>query len=333
MIGIITHPIFLITVGILVGSGLLMWAISYLVASYCVYNCTLRRRSKDQWSREMPKDIDPEQKPMYEAGVRWSDENIGFKKDVHIVNKGLNLYGEYYDFGNERCVVILSGRTESLRYGYYFAIPYAKNGYNVLVLDPRGHGLSDGEFNTVGFEESGDAIAWVDFLKEEYNIHFVVFHGICIGAAAGMLAITSENAPESLKGIVTEGMFPNFGESMKNHLIEKKKPVFILYDLINMWMKHYTGHTMDRGPIDVIERLNAPLLMLHSREDLYSTPEFAEKLFELAGSEEKEIVWFEHGRHSMLRITDTERYDGAIENFLHRLDREIIAEKENQNVL
>ena len=315
MIDFITHPVFLWIVGFLLVSGILMWIASYFVASYCIYYCTLRRR-KNAWGREMPADITDLQRKMYESGVEWSLENQDFKKDVHIFNNGANLYGEYYDFGKKRCAVVLSGRTESLVYGYYFAIPYAKNDCNILVLDPRSHGLSDGEFNTVGFEESKDAIAWVKYIKSTYGICSFVFHGICIGAATGMLALNSPDCPDCIDGIVTEGMFPNFRESMKNHMIEKKKPVFITIDLVDKWMIHYTGHSMKFGPIDIIEKINTPLLMLHSKEDLYSTPEYAKKLFILSGAENKNLVWFEHGAHSMLRITDTKLYDKAISNFL-----------------
>ena len=47
--------------------------------------------------------------------------------------------------------------------------------------------------------------------------------------------------------------------------------------------------------------------------------QYAEKLYECAGCEEKKLVWFEHGRHSMLRITDTELYDKSIAEFLAKL--------------
>ena len=319
MIEIITHPIFLWTVGFLIGSGVILLIISYFVASYCVYTQTLRRSKQDKWGRELPSDVEPDAIKMYEIGNRWHLENLDKKKDVQVFSGGLTLYGEYYDLGYDRAVMILSGRTESLIYGYYFAIPYAKNGCNVLVVDPRAHGLSEGEFNTVGFEESKDAVVWVNFLKTEMGVKSVIFHGICIGAAGGVLALTSENCPNIVDGIVTEGMYPNFFESLKNHLIEKKKPVFIMADLINGWMKKYTGHSMKYGPIDVISSLKAPLLMLHSKEDLYSTPEYAQKLYGLAGSDRKELVWFEKGEHSMLRITDTELYDKSISKFLAEL--------------
>ena len=299
----------------LVLSGLAMWPLSYLVASKCVYDATLRRKKKDKWSRE-PEDLEGNSLKMYAEGKAWQKTVADAKRDVHIVNDGLNLYGEYYDLGYDRCVIILSGRTESLTYGYYFAQPYAKAGWNILVLDPRAHGMSDGEFNTVGFEESRDALAWARHIHDEFGVASIVFHGICIGGAGGIFAMTHDDCPDYIDGIVIDGTFTNFGESMKNHLIERKKPIFILYDLINMWMKHYTGHSMDYGPIDVIEKMSKPMLMLYSREDLYSLPEYSQRLFERAGSEKKRLVWFEHGAHSMLRVTDPERYDTAITEFL-----------------
>lgn len=316
MIDFITNPVFLWVAGVVLGSGLVMWIVSYVVASYIVYNRTLRKKDKNTWGREDITHIVDYQKPMYAAGAAWAQENAARKVDVHIVRQGLNLYGEYYDFGCERCAVILSGRTESLRYGYYFAIPYANNGCNVLVIDQRSHGLSDGEFNTVGFEESRDAVAWLNYMRDEFNIKSFVLHGICIGAATGMFALNNEDCPDCIDGIVTEGMFSRFSESVKNHMIEQKRPVFITLGLIDRWMIHYTGHSMKYGPLDIISGIETPLLMLHSREDLYSTPEYAQKLYDASGSVNKKLVWFEHGRHSMLRPTDTALYDSAIAQFL-----------------
>lgn len=318
MLEIITHPIFIWTlVGIILFS-IFMLILSYIVASYFVYIKTLSRTSKDVWSRDIPSSIDEESTKMYDAGLKWAKENEQYKQDVHIINEGLNLYGEYYDFGKKTCVIVLSGRTECLKYGYYFAIPYSKR-CNVLVLDPRAHGLSDGRFNTVGFEESKDIAKWVEYMHNTYNLESFIFHGICIGAAGGVLAITLRNCLPYVDAIVTEGMFPNFKESMKNNLIQKKKPVFIFYDMVNWWQKHYTGYTMDIGPIDYIDKLNVPLLMLHSKKDLSSKPDYAQKLFDKAASPIKELVWFDEGAHSKVRINNTEKYDKAINDFLDKV--------------
>ena len=41
--------------GSLLLSGLLLWIISFFVASYFVYDRTLRRRSEEQWADTPPK--------------------------------------------------------------------------------------------------------------------------------------------------------------------------------------------------------------------------------------------------------------------------------------
>ena len=305
-----------IILGVAVVLGIAFWPIAYLIAAKHVYINNLKRGSKDTWSRGHASCDDANILAMYAEGMAWHDANVSHKTDVHIENNGLNLYGEYYDLGNDKCVLIMSGRTESLEYGYYFAIPYAKLGYNILVVDPRAHGLSDGEYNTVGYEESKDAIAWARHVHDTFGVKSILLHGICIGSAGAMFALTSKDCPDYVVGMVAEGMFANFGESMKEHLIEKKKPVFMLNSMIDFWMKHYTGHSMKYGPIDVIDKLNKPLLMLHSKEDKYSLPALAQKLYDKAGCENKELVWFDHGRHSMLRITDTAKYDETIAQFV-----------------
>ena len=314
----ITHPVVIFIFFFLLGSGLFMWILTYIVASYQAYHQTLSRRTADTWGRDLPSDLPEESKKMYEIGLKWSEENKDFKHDVHIQNEGLNLYGEYYDFGKTTTVVVLSGRTESLKYGYFFAVPYYKR-CNVLVLDPRAHGLSDGKYNTIGFEESKDLKKWVEYIHDEYKIDSFIFHGICIGAAGGIYSITLRKCPY-VKAIITEGMFTRFYESMKNNLIEKKRPVFIFIDLLDYWMKKRTKHSMKFGPIDVIDKLDVPLLMLQSKKDIYSLPENAEKLYNKAGSKVKELVLFDKGKHSMVRINNMEKYDNSINNFLDKLD-------------
>lgn len=299
--------------------SLAFYLFTVVFASYCVYTKTLKRPSKEKWGRDAPSDNGEAHLKMDAEGMAWHQANLDKKIDVHIVRDGCNLYGEYYDFGSDKCAMILSGRTESLRYGYYFAQPYAAAGMNILVVDPRAHGLSDGEFNTLGFEESKDDIAWVKHIHEKFGVKAFLFHGICIGAAGGMLAITSEECPDYVAGLVTEGMFSRFRESMRNHLIERKRMMFPFLQCIDFWAKHYTGHKMNTGPINVIHKMDKPLLMLQSKQDPYSTHQFAQILYDKCPSKEKKLTLFESGGHSMLRPTHTEAYDREITEFIQRV--------------
>lgn len=284
------------------------------IVGYIVYVMHLKRTKKTKWSRECS-EMTPIQMEMYEDGVAWSDQHAEKKTDVHIVNEGLNLYGEFYDFGSSKTAILVAGRTEGLRYNYFFARPYAESGYNILTIDNRAHGMSDGKYNTVGFEEHKDLLAWAKYVHEHHHTDSVVFHGICIGSAGSLYAMTKQNSPAYLKAIVADGMYPSFYESFRNHMIELKKPLFGLPFIVG-WMKVLTGHSMKHGPIDVIQHLDRPILMLHGKQDLYSLPSEAERLYEKCGSAKKQLVWFEEGTHSHLRYRDPEKYDAAIKTFL-----------------
>lgn len=301
----------------LLGSGIVFYFIASFVASYLIYVRTLKRESKAQWGRTVSCQ-QPEHLKMHEIGLEWEKANREFKEDVSIVRDG-TLYGEYYDFGFEKSIIFFSGRTESLLYGYYFSAPYKESGYNVLLVDTRAHGLSDGEYNTVGFEESKDAIAWAKFLCEQKGVKSIVFHGVCIGSAASLLAITDNDCPECVNGVIAEGMFADFRYAMKNNLLVRKRFLPPVLELIGMWMKIYTGHSFYKGPKDRIGKMHKPLLMLHSKQDRSSSPKKAMEMFEKCPSENKTIVWYDTGAHSMLRITDTEKYDDAVKTFLKRI--------------
>ena len=292
----------------------LFFIASYFIIAHVLFRLHLRRKNKSTWSRECSGD-EPLLRKMYDDGVRWANERREFSKDVHIINDGLNLYGEYFDFGFDRAVIIVPGRTEGLRYSYYFAKPYFEKGYNVLAIDQRAHGESDGVYNTLGFEEHKDVIAWGKFLHDDYGVQSIMLHGNCIGSSCCLQALTNPSCPVYFAGMVAEGMYPNFYESFRNHMIELKRPVRPCIDLVDMWMRYYTGHSMKKGPADIIMQCKVPILMLHSQEDAYSLPDAAQKLYDLCNCKKK-IVWFEKGAHSQLRVNNVEAYDRAIGDFL-----------------
>ena len=289
------------------------------IVGYILFAVLLKRTSPKKWGRECSDD-DPNQIEMFHLGLKWREDHLSCCKEVQIVNDGLHLYGEFYDFGSRKTVVIMPGRSESLYGSYYFAPPYEKCGYNVFLYDPRAHGKSDGVYNTVGFEEQKDLIAWLNFLAENYHTEDVVLHGICVGTSTGLFALKNENCPRIIRGVVTEGLFSTFYESFKNHMLERKKPTFPILQFAEMWMRIFTRHSMCYGPEHVLPELKTPILMLHSREDPFSLPHTAQAMYENAGACSKELVWFDEGAHSQLRYADTDRYDGAISAFLTRIE-------------
>ena len=96
-----------------------------------------------------------------------------------------------------------------------------------------------------------------------------------------------------------------------------------LFPVLMLYIKVFSGaDVVHDGPLWRIDMLKKPILFLHSREDPYSVPEKAVELYTKCQAPKK-LVWFDHGGHSRLRLTNTEAYDSAISGFLAGL-----AEKE-----
>ena len=314
----LTLAIVLTVLAVLIVGGLIsMLAVTFPIANK-VYKNHLVRTSKDVWgSHECSAPDNEEQVAMWNEGIAWADGVKDKIKPVHIVNEGLNLYGEYFDFGNRKCVIILPGRCECLKYSYFYAKPYQELGYNVLVIDTRCHGNSDGKYSSIGKHEHKDVIAWSNMLISEYGINEICLHCICIGSASGILACTAKNSPKEIKSIVVEGCFATFRDSFKEHMIALNRPVFPVLDEIMILLYFKTGLNVYRhSPEANVKKLKQNILFLHSEKDIFSKPEKAQKLFDKCGSENKKLVWFAKGGHSHIRINNHQAYDDAIIEFL-----------------
>ena len=319
----------IIIVALLLGGLVAMFIYTYPISKK-VYHAQLVRTTPEKWARVCSAPDNQEQLDMWNAGIEWADKYRDKITEVEIENDGFKLFGavtvektsdsngEYFDFGADKCVIILPGRCESLVYSYYFAPPYKEAGFNILVVDTRCHGKSSGTYNTIGVKESSDVIAWSKFVNEQFGNKEVWYHGICIGTASGIFAMTSNGCPDFVKGFVTEGCFVSFRETFKRHMMADKRPLFPVLDLVMLHINRHTGTNVYKDkPISAIKRIksDAQVLFLYGKKDIFSIPKKSQKLFDKCSAKDKTIVWFDCGGHSHLRINNTEKYDNEIINF------------------
>ncbi len=279
-----------------------------------VYKKELVRTDKSKWNRECSAPDNEEQLRMHNTGLDYMEPFKGNIKEVKIENDGLNLYGEFFDFGSKKTAILLQGRTESLLYCYYYAKPYKEAGFNILVVDSRAHGNSDGIYNCVGLKEYKDIIKWATFIHDEYKQEEIIIHGICIGASTALYA--SFYGPDYIRAVITDGMYINFYETFKNHMIVDHRPIFPFLGEIAFIMRLKAGVNIKKGPLNIIDKYHKPILFLYSKEDKFSLPNKSEILFNKCSSENKKIVWFDKGAHSHIRINNTEKYDDSIKEFI-----------------
>lgn len=307
--------IFIAVILLLIVGGFIAMLLYTYPISKRVYEEQLVRTTPEKWGRVCSAPENEEQSRMWESGIAWMEQHRDRITEVNIENDGFSLFGEYFDFGAKRCIIIIPGRCESLIYSYYFASPYEKAGFNILVIDTRCHGKSEGKYNTIGVKESRDILAWAKLVKEKLNNDEVYIHGICIGTSAGLFAMASKDCPDYIKGFVTEGCYVSFRETFKRHMMADKRPLFPVLDTVMLLInKHTKTNVYIDKPISAIKKIrpDSRVLFLYGEKDIFSIPEKSKKLFAACAAKDKKLVWFPKGAHSHLRINNTEEYDNAI---------------------
>lgn len=302
---------------IFVGISLLFGVWIVVETARRVYLHTLSRKKAGGWGRVCSAPDNPEQMKMWNDGIEYMKQFEDKKEELWIENDGLKLYAEFFNFGHKKTVAFLCGRCECSIYAYYYAKPYIESGLNVLFIDQRSHGFSEGEYSTVGIKESKDLLAWLHYLNNEKGQEGFILHCVCVGACSGTLAINSPDNPGFIEKIVADGIFLNFKESYSRHYCDLGHKKFPVYYLIWMWFKIYTGVSVKlSSPYDNVAKFNIPMLFIHTKNDKFSIPENAQKVFDHCASEKKYLVWFEEGTHSHIRNNATEKYDQTIKDFL-----------------
>jgi len=285
---------------------------------YLIFINTLYRSDRKERTRECTVDNEDIRK-MVEFGRTWAAGYKDVTDELHIVNDGLNLYGEYVNLGFDKSVIIVQGRTESLLYSYYFADLYAKNGYNILVIDSRVHGFSDGKYITAGIKEHTDVIKWIEYIKERYSQTSIVLHGICIGSATSVYTYCATKNENVIDKMVLDGLFTSYYEMFRNHIIERKKPIFCYIYVVFFYLYLVTGvNVLKNTPRDRMHEIDIPVLFLWSNHDIYCLKDKNEELFDMCASPHKEVRFFSNGGHSFVRFHNMEEYDETIVSFLKR---------------
>ncbi len=211
------------------------------------------------------------------------------------------------------CHGIGTGRRECLP----IALRFSAAGYNVLCFDFRAHGMSDGQFSSVGMHETNDVIGAVQYLKQrpEVDPERIGVVGFSMGAVATIQA--AAQCPD-IAAVVADSAYASFMEAVRySFRLVARLPHFPVAPIAMHWAKwmvHVDPNLL--RPVDVIGRIAPrPILITHGTLDEIVPVRHAHTLFK-AAEEPKELWIVPDARHVEARDLDPDDYFERIERFL-----------------
>ncbi len=208
---------------------------------------------------------------------------------------GVDLFLDHYRAGHDTAVLVCPGFYQHRRMTRCRLIgsAVAAAGYDVLVLDLRGHGQSGGSY-TFGLREPDDVRRVLDRVRPQYRRLEIL--GFSMGAAIAIHALARSRQADGVLAV---------GAVADPNLI---RPWTISWRdaLRSCWnwrrgIRTFRSRTLPYGKpraLDVVDRLSPiPMLFVHGARDWLVQPKQSELLYQRAG-EPKQLRLIEGGRHA-----------------------------------
>ena len=117
-----------------------------------------------------------------------------------MTSDGLKLRAWYVPSRNGAAVIAFPGRSQPAAH----ARMLARHGYGVLLLDRRGEGASEGDYNAFGWGGEPDLRAAIGFLQRRPDVHPHRIGGLGLSVGGELLLQTAAHTHD-LRAVVSEG--------------------------------------------------------------------------------------------------------------------------------
>ncbi len=290
----------------------------YAIASYFFKRTMIRSNAKREKTQQMSgTDWDK-----YIPHIRECKAKIAEypHEDLYITsNDGLKLHGTYFPCeGSKKVVICFHGYTSEGMNDYStLAVFYKKNGYNMLLVDERAHGKSEGTYIGFGCLDRHDALVWINKMIEMHGEDCrILLHGDSMGGST-VLMTTGLELPVQVKAAVSDCAFTSawevFSSVLKNmyHL-----PAFPIMQISNWMIKRKAGYELDECNARVeVAKAKIPILFMHGSADTFVPCSMVNELYD-ACKTEKKLVIIEGASHVESCYKDSKLYEGTIEEFI-----------------
>nr|WP_243894694.1 alpha/beta hydrolase [Clostridium perfringens] len=204
----------------------------------------------------------------------------------------------------------------------YFDIFY-KNGFNILIVNQRRHGKSEGKYSTYGFYEKYDVNMWIEYLKSRFGNDIILgLHGESMGAGTVMETIPLN---DSIKFVIEDCGYSNFHEligfqithAYKNRLVRKILRSSLIF--ANFFMKTKAKFSMKKiVPIDIVSSTSLPIMFIHGKEDYFVPWYMAVDLYKAKTKGYKELYLVEGAKHAEALEVNKILYEKKIMTFIEK---------------
>ena len=300
----------------------LLTVIASVVISLTIvcYRITFYSDRKKKNTEEYPTPEGEIYDPYREQMISWMKETRKLAhKEVSVTSlDGLRLCGKYYEYAEGAPVELMfhgyRGTGERDLCGGVQRCFRLKR--NVLVVDQRASGRSEGKTITFGINESRDVLSWINFiLNQNGKDTKIILTGISMGAAT-VLTAAGRDLPENVVCVLADCSYSSPKEIIQKVTAESGMPPKLVYPFMKLAARVF-GHFRlgETSPMDAMKRCKVPIILIHGEADDFVPCDMSRRIFDACSSSAKLLYTVPKAGHGLSYLVDTEGYFKALSNF------------------
>ena len=304
-------PVFLIVILAVLG-GLIVLLFIGLLGLYLYSFYSPKKGQSDHYNLNSPiyRGMEEQVKPLIDGIIAIPYE------DAYITSfDKLKLHARVYLKENSKKVAVLCHGYRGTPYRDFSggAVEVLKLGYNVILIDERAHGLSQGHSITFGVRETRDAIDWVKYARNRFGEDIdLALIGISMGGAVVLMAADKVGKAK----IIADCPFSAPKVILQQTVKELGLPVPIFYPLVNLSSIIFTHTNLNKlSAYDSIKNTTNKILIIHGGSDSVVPNWISNDLYQ-EYPDKIQYELFEGADHGMSYLVDKPRYQHIISEFL-----------------
>ena len=172
---------------------------------------------------------------------------------------------------SDRLVIGLHGYTsEGLGSFASHARFFHKQGFDVLMLDLRAHGQSEGDYIGFGVLDRFDCLDWINYVEKRFDgKKRILLHGTSMGAATALMTLGFDELPGSVKGVVSDCAYTSPYDVFV-HILKRDYhlPPFPIMNINAVMCREKAGYSFnDYSALTALRKTDRPVLFIHGAED------------------------------------------------------------------
>lgn len=298
------------------GAGIAAGVLSGVYAAYkYVFHFVDKRTEADILLPE-GEQYDPMHEKMYQL-VRELQE-IPYEQ-VYITSvDGLKLAGKYYHVSDDAPLQIqFHGYHGTGLRDFCGGHKLAREmGHNILLIDERAHGKSEGHTITFGVMERYDCESWVQYANERFGTKQPIFlAGVSMGAATVLMASELE-LPENVAGIIADCPYSSPTAIIRKVGKDRKLPIALFYPFVWAGARLF-GHfkVSMSSAIEAVKHTDIPILLIHGDDDRFVPYDMSKEIYEACASKKK-LVTIHGAGHAVCALVDWDTYQNEVREFI-----------------